>query len=146
MIYRCTQSLRGITSEILSFNTKLLNHDDVIKWKIFRVTGPLCGEFIGDRWIPSQRPVMRSFDVFFDLRLNKRLSKQRDAGDLRRHRTHYDVTITQNVYHQIRNVFFYFYGRYNKVFLEQSWSTYNLKMIVTWRQSATYSRFGPINQ
>ena len=25
---------------------------------------------------PSQRPVMQSFDVFFDLRLNKRLSKQ----------------------------------------------------------------------
>ena len=48
-------------------------HDDVIKWKHFRVTGPLCtgpGEF------PTQRPVTRSFDVFFDLRLNKRLSKQ----------------------------------------------------------------------
>ena len=43
---------------------------------IFRVTGPLCGEFTGRRWIPSQRPVTRSFDVFFDLRLNKRLSKQ----------------------------------------------------------------------
>ena len=28
------------------------------------------------RWIPTQRPVTRSFDVFFDLRLNKRLSKQ----------------------------------------------------------------------
>ena len=38
---------------------------------IFRVTGPLCGEFTG----PTQRPVTRSFDVFFDLRLNKRLSK-----------------------------------------------------------------------
>ena len=25
---------------------------------------------------PAQRPVTRSFDVFFDLRLNKRLSKQ----------------------------------------------------------------------
>ena len=25
---------------------------------------------------PTQRPVTRSFDVFFDLRLNKRLSKQ----------------------------------------------------------------------
>ena len=25
---------------------------------------------------PAQRPVMRSFDIFFDLRLNKRLSKQ----------------------------------------------------------------------
>ena len=31
---------------------------------------PVTGEF------PSQRPVSRSFDVFFDLRLNKRLSKQ----------------------------------------------------------------------
>ena len=40
---------------------------------IFRVTGhlnsPVTGEF------PAQRPVTRSFDVFFDLRLNKRLSK-----------------------------------------------------------------------
>ena len=31
---------------------------------------PVSGEF------PSQRPVTRSFDVFFDLRPNKRLSKQ----------------------------------------------------------------------
>ena len=31
---------------------------------------PVSGEF------PTQRPVTRSFDVFFDLRLNKRLSKQ----------------------------------------------------------------------
>ena len=43
---------------------------------IFRVAGPLCGEFTGPRWIPAQRPVTRSFDVFFDVRLNKRLSKQ----------------------------------------------------------------------
>ena len=35
---------------------------------IFRVTG--TGEF------PTQRPVTRSFDVFFDLRLYKRFSKQ----------------------------------------------------------------------
>ena len=43
---------------------------------IFRVTGPLYGEFTGHRWIPSQRPVTQRFGVFFDLRLNKRLSKQ----------------------------------------------------------------------
>ena len=43
---------------------------------IFRVTGHLCGEFTGPRWIPHTRPVTRSFDVFFDLRLNNRLSKQ----------------------------------------------------------------------
>ena len=43
---------------------------------IFRITGHLCGEFTGQRWIPVPRPVTRSFDVFFDLHLNKRLSKQ----------------------------------------------------------------------
>ena len=36
---------------------------------IFRVTGPLCREFTGNRWIPLTRPV-------FDLCLNKWLSKQ----------------------------------------------------------------------
>ena len=41
---------------------KRQNHDDVIKWKHFRVTGHL-------------RPMTRSFDIFFDLRPNKRLSK-----------------------------------------------------------------------
>ena len=38
---------------------------------IFSVTGPLYREFTGQQWIPSQRPVTRSFDVFFDLRLNQ---------------------------------------------------------------------------
>ena len=43
---------------------------------IFRVTGPLSGEFTGPGEVPTQRPGRRSFDVFFDLRLNKRLSKE----------------------------------------------------------------------
>ena len=42
---------------------------------------------------PAQRPVTRSFDVFFDLLLNKRLRKNGEADDLGRHRTHYDVTV-----------------------------------------------------
>ena len=43
---------------------------------VFRVTGPLCGEFTGPGEFPTQSPVTRSFDVYFDLRLNKRLNKQ----------------------------------------------------------------------
>ena len=43
---------------------------------IFRVTGPMCGEFTGPGEFPAQMPVTGSFDVFFDLRLHKRLSKQ----------------------------------------------------------------------
>ena len=43
---------------------------------IFRIPGPLCGEFTGNGEFPAQRPVTRSFHVFFDLRLNKWMSKQ----------------------------------------------------------------------
>ena len=32
-----------------------IDHDDVIKWKHFRVTGPLWGEFTGPRWIPRTK-------------------------------------------------------------------------------------------
>ena len=55
---------------------------------VFRVTGnsPVTGEF------PAQRPVTRNFDVFFDLRLNGWVNNG-EAGDWRRHRAHYDVTV-----------------------------------------------------
>ena len=43
---------------------------------IFRVTGPLCGEFTGHRWIPRTKASDAELWCFFDLRLNKRLSKQ----------------------------------------------------------------------
>ena len=43
---------------------------------IFRVTGPLCGEFTGHRWIPRTKASDADFDVFFHLRLNKRVGKQ----------------------------------------------------------------------
>ena len=58
---------------------------------IFRVTSHLCGEF------SAQRPVTWSFHVFFDLRLNKPLSKPslRLHGDLRRYRAHYDVIVME---------------------------------------------------
>ena len=53
------------------------NHDDVIKWKHFPRYCAFCawnslviGEF------SAQRPVTRSSDVFFDLRLNRELTKQ----------------------------------------------------------------------
>ena len=65
---------------------------------IFRVTGPLCGEFTGPGEFPTQRSVTRSFDVLFDLRLNTRLSKQpwgwwfdMPSWSLWRHRNGYKV-------------------------------------------------------
>ena len=60
---------------------------------IFRITGHLCGEFTGPRWIPAQRPVTWSFDVFFDLRPNKWLSKQSWGWWFETLRAHYDVIV-----------------------------------------------------
>ena len=48
---------------------------------------PVSGEF------PAQRPVTRSFDVFFDLRSINRWVNNDEAGDLRRYRAHYDVIV-----------------------------------------------------
>ena len=45
-------------------------HDDVIKWKHVPRNWPF------GRGIPRTKPLTRSFDVFVDLRLNKRLGKQ----------------------------------------------------------------------
>ena len=54
-----------------------LTHDDVIKWKHFLRYWPFVrGIHQSPVNFPPQRPVTRSFDVFFDQRLNKRLSKQ----------------------------------------------------------------------
>ena len=48
---------------------------------------PVTGEFL------AQRPVTRSFDVFFYLRWINGYVNNGEAGDLRRHHIHYDVTV-----------------------------------------------------
>ena len=66
-IHRCMSSNhRGLVRHIMMTSSN---------GNIFRVTGHLCGEFTGPGEFPAQRPVTRSFDVFFDLRPDKRLSK-----------------------------------------------------------------------
>ena len=75
-------------------------HDDVIEWKHFPrywpfvrgihrspVNSPVPVKF------PTQRPVTRSFGVFFDLPLNNGWVNNREAGDLRRYGAHYDVSV-----------------------------------------------------
>ena len=54
---------------------------------LYARNSPVTGEF------PSQRQVTRSFDVFCDLCLNKRLSKQLWGWWFETHRAHYDATV-----------------------------------------------------
>ena len=51
---------------------------------------PASGEF------PAQRPVTRSFDVFFDMCLNKRLRKQSWGWWFETLYAHYDVIVMMN--------------------------------------------------
>ena len=59
----------------------------------FRGTGHLCGEFTGHRLIKKKRPVTRSFDVFFTCVWINDWVNNREAGDVRRHRAHYEVSV-----------------------------------------------------
>ena len=54
---------------------------------ICAVNSPVSGEF------PAQRPVKRSFDVFFICVWINGWVNNREAGDLRRYRAHYEVTV-----------------------------------------------------
>ena len=68
---------------------------------IFRVTEHLCGNSLVTGEFPSQRPVTQSFDVFFDLLLDKWLSKQSWGLVIwGYHHTHYDVTVMMWHKHQ----------------------------------------------
>ena len=53
---------------------------------------PVSGEF------STHRPVTRNFDVFFDLAWISGWVNIRTAGDLRRHRAHYDVWMCESCY------------------------------------------------
>ena len=67
-----TQSSATVNSILLNVNLSclLLTFPFSALLAICAENSPVSSEF------PTQRPVTRSFDVFFDLRLNKRLSKQ----------------------------------------------------------------------
>ena len=72
----------------------LLN-DDAIKWKHFRVTGRLCGEFTGHRWNPRTQKGQWRWALVISLIcawMNDWVNN-RETGEVRRYRAYYDVTV-----------------------------------------------------
>ena len=60
----------------------------------FHVTGPLCGEFTGHRWIPLTKASDAELWCFlWSVPEQSVLVNSQDASDMRRHRAHYDVTV-----------------------------------------------------
>ena len=61
---------------------------------IFRVTGHLCGEFTGHRWIPGTKASDAELWCFlWSAPWINGWVNNREAGDLRRHHAHYDVIV-----------------------------------------------------
>ena len=65
---------------------------------IFRVTGPLCGEFTGHRWIPLTKASYAELWCF--LRSAPEQTAEH-AGDLRRHCAHHGFTVILLIYIQL---------------------------------------------
>ena len=64
---------------------------------IFRVTGPLIGEFTGLRWIPHTKGQWRGALMFSLIYAwTNAWVNNREAGDLRRYRVHFDVTVMRH--------------------------------------------------
>ena len=64
---------------------------------VFRLTGPLCGEFTGDRWIPRTKASDAGLWCFlWSAPWTNGWVNNREAGDLRHHRANYDVIIIAN--------------------------------------------------
>ena len=65
---------------------------------MFRITGPLCGEFTGLRWIPCTKASEAQLWCFlWSAPWINGWVNNREAGNLRRHRAHYDVIVLMHV-------------------------------------------------
>ena len=81
---------------------------------IFRVTGPLCGEFTGHRWIPlTKASDVELWCFLWSAHWINGWVNNREAGDLRRHRAHCDaivmvtmIKICLRILGTIQNIYF----------------------------------------
>ena len=84
------------SADVPSHNGRRLSHDDVIKWK------PLLGHWTFvrgiHRWLvdsPHEGQWRRALMISLICAWTNDVANNRDAGDLRRHRAYYDVTVMQ---------------------------------------------------
>ena len=79
---------------------------------IFRVTGPLCGEFIGHRWLTRTSQWRGALMLSLICAWINDWANNREAGDLIRHRPQFDVIVMKS--------------DYALVLLTETWSTFSL--------------------
>ena len=104
-------------------------HDDVIKWKNF----PRYWPFKGHRWTPLTKTSDAGLWCLICVWMNGSVNN-REAGDLRRHRAHYDVTVMTTIdldrYEAFqRNAIVWIAGlaHKNTITLQWQWARWRLK-------------------
>ena len=93
------QHCQHLNQDVFAYDKMLLKTFFIIMMtssngKIFRVTGHLCGEFTGPWWIPLTKGQWHGALMFslICVWINDWVNN-REAGDLRRYRAHYDVIV-----------------------------------------------------
>ena len=84
---------------------------------ISRVTGPLCAEFTGHRWIaPTKASDAELWCFLWSAPWINGWVNNREAVDLRRHRAHYDIIVMEN-----RASMYFIYGCPNSKWVAETW-------------------------
>ena len=86
-MYKCAAEIGSLTFHMMTSSNG----------NIFRLTGHLCGEFIGHRWIPRTKASDAELWCFLwsTLRIKRRVDN-REAGYLRHHSAHYDFIVMKS--------------------------------------------------
>ena len=88
----------GLLCQLLAFRYFMMASSN---GNILRVTGHLCGEFTSHRWIPRTKASDAELWCFFICVWINNWVNNREAGDLRRYRAYYDVTVMLPVFLKI---------------------------------------------
>ena len=92
---------------------------------LFRVTGHLCGEFTGPRWIPRTKTTDAELWCFLWSASELKFEvNNREAGDLRRYSAHHDVIVMKQ--HFKKNLNHRNHTVYVDIRLVYSWEYFNL--------------------
>ena len=105
MTTTCATSTKNVTKMMTSSNGNL-----------FCITGHLCGQFIGDRWIPSTNGQWRGalMSSLICTWINGWVNNG-EAGDLKYHRIHHDITVRSfAANHQNDNYWYNQQGKFNQ--------------------------------
>ena len=122
------------------------NHDDVIKWKYFPCYWPFVRGMHRSPVNSPQRPVTRSFDIFFHMCPNKQLSKQSwgwwwfetPSRSLWRHCDDGSKNQADNILNIHEGIYFYFDSNFTEAcFQAHTWQYvgihYDKGSFVLWR-------------